>query len=114
MALQKTLERAIPPAMTRYCRVAAFERHALTIVCDNGAVAAKLRQLSTEIAAQFQARGHEVTVIQVQVQVNLPQPRATHRPHPLSQTGQQQLAQFAASLPDSPLRNALERLRKKG
>lgn len=114
MALQKVLEQAIPPAMTRYCRVAAFERHTLTVVCDNGAVAAKLRQLSTEIAAQFQARGHEVTVIQVQVQVNLPRQSASHQPHPLSLAGKEQLAQFTATLPDSPLRNALERLRKKG
>ncbi len=113
-ALQRLLEQAVPPAMARYCRVAAFERHTLTVACDNGAVAAKLRQLSTEIAAQFQARGHEITVIQVRVQVNLPRKTALHRARPLSPSGKKQLTQFAASLPDSPLRAALERLGKKG
>lgn len=90
-----------------------LERHTLTVAADNGAIAAKLRQMTTELAAQLQQRGVEVTVIQVQVQVSAPPIPPPPKVLSLSQSGKNQLAKFAEKLPDSPLKNALNRLTRR-
>ncbi|TAJ82837.1 MAG: DUF721 domain-containing protein [Gallionellaceae bacterium] len=113
IALQRQFEHVVPPSLKRGCRVMQLDRQTLTLAADNGAIAAKLRQMTTELASKLRERGCEVTVIQVQVQVgNLPYappPKA----HPLSATGKHQLAEFAEKLADSPLKEALSRLAKR-
>jgi hypothetical protein len=113
MALQQQLEQVVPASLRRGCRVLKLDQHTLTVAADNGAIAAKLRQMTAEMAAQLQAKGCEVTVIQVQVQVNAPPYTPPPKPRSLSQSGKNQLAQFAAQLSDSPLKDALRRLSKK-
>ncbi len=85
----------------------------MTLAADNGAIAAKLRQLSSDLAAKLQERGCEVTVIQVQVQVNVPTYTPPPKPHLLSASGKNTLSEFAGKLSDSPLKEALNRLTKR-
>jgi hypothetical protein len=110
MALQQHFEHVIPPSMKRGCRVLQLDRQTLTIAANNGAIAAKLRQMTTELAVQLQERGVEVTVIQVQVQVSAPPYTPPPKPRSLSQSGKNQLDKFAEKLADSPLKTALSRL----
>jgi len=83
------------------------------IAADNGAVAGKLRQMTTELISLFQARGCEVTGIQIKVQVsNLPQVMRTE-PRKLGKPARDALNELGENLADSPLRTALKRLARR-
>ncbi|MBI4938952.1 MAG: DUF721 domain-containing protein [Nitrosomonadales bacterium] len=110
LSLQRHYEQLAPPSLTRASRVLAMEQQTLVLSADNGAVAAKLRQLAPELARLFQNAGCEVTRIQVRVQVALPPARHVSAPTQLSAAGRKKLVELAGELPDSPLRNALRRL----
>ncbi len=89
------------------------EQQTLTLSVDNGAIASKLRQMTTELAIKLREIGIDVTVIQVLVQVNPP----PHSPPPevrcISPSGKNQLTELAEKLDDSPLKDALNRLAKR-
>jgi len=113
VALQRHYERLAPPSLVRASRVLQLDRQILTLAADNSAIAAKLRQLAPELANLFQGAGCEVTGIQVRVQVARPPIIYTPIPALLSATGRQRLIDLADKLPDSPLKNALQRLARK-
>ena len=110
MALQQQLDRVIPPALVGACRVMKLDQHTLTLSANNGAIASKLRQMSTELAAKLHKLGCEVTVIQVVVQVNAPPYIAPPESRSVSQSGKTHLSELADKLADSPLKDALKRL----
>lgn len=115
--LQLLYEQVAPPSLARASHVLNLEQQILLLAADNGAVAGKLRQLVPELARLFRDRGHEVTGIQVSVQVTIPPARRRAAPATLSDTGRQTLTDLAGKLPESPLKNALRRLagsRKRG
>ena len=108
--MQQHYAKIAPPSLLKFSQVLHIEQNLLTLSANNGAVAAKLRQLVPELIRQLQLQGCEVTGIQVRVQVT--EPVATHSalPSSLSTEGKQQLSELAATLADSPLKNALQRL----
>lgn len=110
LALQRHYEQIAPVSLIRYSRVLQLERQILTLAANNGAIAAKLRQLAPELTRQLQNLGCEVTGIQVRVQVTLPAAENTLPPPQLSATGRKRLIELAVELPDSPLKSALQRL----
>jgi len=114
LALQRCYEQVAPPALARASHVVYLEQNILLLAADNGAVAAKLRQLAPELARLFKDKGHEVTGIQVRVQVTFPPTKRNTLPTSLSDTGRQTLNDLAGKLPDSPLKSALRRLARKG
>ncbi|MDP2805604.1 MAG: DciA family protein [Gallionellaceae bacterium] len=110
IALQKIWEQAIPPSLRRGCHVAYLNQKTLTIEANNGAIAAKLRQMTPELVVQLHEMGVEVTSIQVLVQVSAP-----HLPHEepartLSILEKSLITDFADQLTESPLKEALNRL----
>ena len=111
-ALQRLYLQLAPPALARASRVEWMERQTLTLAADNQAVAAKLRQLAPWLNQEFRQKGVEVTGILVKVQVGQAPagPAAKHRT--LGSAGRKEVAGLAASLPDSPLKHALQRLAK--
>lgn len=112
-ALDRRYRDAVPPALAKASRVVGFEHQILTLGTENGAIAAKLRQMVPQLLQQLQANGAEVTGIRVKVQVaTLLAPRRRPR-RSISTAGRQQVVQLAENLPDSPLKSALERLVKK-
>jgi hypothetical protein len=113
MALQREYEQIAPSSLIRYSRVLQLERQILTLAAYNGAIAAKLRQLAPELTRALQNRGCEVTGIQVRVQVTQTAPESTAKRPVLSATGRKRLTELAVELPDSPLKNALQRLAQK-
>lgn len=113
LALQQLYEQIAPASLIRYSRVLQLERQTLTLAANNGAIAAKLRQLAPELIKLLQNKGCEVTGIQVRVQVTLPAAEFTPAPATLSATGRKRLLELAVELPDSPLKSALQRLAQK-
>jgi hypothetical protein len=109
LALQRLYERMAPPSLMRASRVISLEQQTLVLAADNGAVAAKLRQLAPQLAGQLQNAECEVTRILVRVQVSQP-PRPAAKAAGLSAAGKSKLIELAGELRDSPLKNALCRL----
>ena len=110
LALQQHYDQIVPPALRRSSRVIQLDQQTLVIAAFNSAIAAKLRQLAPDIAQNLQQYGHEVTVIQIRVQVGYPPPVATTSPPVLSSTGKHHLNELAQTLPESALKNALQSL----
>ncbi len=107
--LQQHYRRIAPPSLLRASHVRQFERQTLTLAADNAAIAAKLRQLAPQLVQKLRQTGVEVTGIQVRVQVGTPPARRSSKPRTLGTAGRQQMAKLADSLPDSPLKNAVQR-----
>ena len=110
LALQRRYEQVVPPSLARTSHVVQLDQQTLMIAADNGAAAAKLRQLAPSLAQLLQLGGHEVTAIQVKVQVALPPGKPPNSPAALSLAGQAQLLASAEKLPDSLLKSTLQRL----
>jgi hypothetical protein len=110
LALQDILTEVLPDSLASSTTVALSAADELVLFVDNGAAAAKLKQLAPRILIFFRQRAHEVTAIRVQVQV-----RIRHNPLPqkqisLSPTARQAISELSATLDASPLKSALERL----
>jgi hypothetical protein len=112
-ALQRHYEILAPLSLQRSSRILLLRQQVVVIAADNGAVAAKLRQMTTELISLFQARGCEVTGIQIKVQVTAPPPAVSYEPRKLGKAAQDALNKLDESLADSPLKTALRRLGRK-
>ena len=85
-ALQRLYEVCSPAELIPASRVVGDRGGILMIAADNGAVAAKLRQLAPRLLKNLQKQRAEVTGIHIQVQVQqtAPRPRPTPEKVPLS------------------------------
>ena len=111
--LQKIWGSIVPPPFNQNSHTGLVSNGQITVYTSNGAVAAKLKLLAPQLLKKLQKEGLEVTSIRVEVQVKS-QPRAPARiPMRVSQRAAQTLLGLAKSLPDSPLRTALNRLAKR-
>jgi len=110
LALQSHYEKIAPASLLRSSHVMQLEHNVLTLAANNSAVAAKLRQMTPELVRQLQLHGCEVTGIQVRVQVTLPPAPHTATPSSMSTEGKLKLSGLAATMTDSPLKSALQRL----
>ncbi|MEF8701013.1 MAG: DciA family protein [Candidatus Accumulibacter sp. UW26] len=100
-----------PQPLAEASRVANYKSAVLVIQADNGAVAAKLRQMAPTLVRELLRRGLECTGVQVKVQARPGEkPTRVPEPRPLSAKASQEIAALSASLPASPLREALENL----
>ena len=90
-----------------------LHQQTLILAANNGAVAAKLRQMSSELISLFQARGCEVTGIQIRVQVITPRPLTKAVARKLGQGARTALNELDQKLQDSPLKSALRRLARR-
>jgi len=111
----------IPSHLAQHCNLGRISDGKLTILAENGAIAAKLKQISPSLLLKFQELGWEVTAIQILVQAHYFAKNTkllTDKGYPqqkikLSQTGKDCLSQFAATLPDSELKNTIHSFLKK-
>ena len=69
-ALQRLYVVCTPPDLAQASRVVGDRDGMLVIAADNGAIAAKLKQLAPRLLNKLQKQRAEVTGIRVQVQVN--------------------------------------------
>lgn len=111
LKLQRLFEEVAPAALARTCRIANFKSGVIFIHAENGAVAAKLRQITPRLNDEFRTRGVQVTEIRIKVQ---PLDVAVqHRPPSpaavLGDAGRASISRLADSLPEGPLRESLGR-----
>lgn len=102
---------AVPGHLGQASRLANYKSGTVVIHAENGAVAVKLRQMAPSLASEFSKRGVECNGVQVKVQAreNVAQ-SSTSTPKPLPARAGRELSELAGTLPDSPLKAALEHL----
>ncbi|MEW5887494.1 MAG: DUF721 domain-containing protein [Pseudomonadota bacterium] len=111
--LQRVYADIAPAYLAESSRVANHKQGKLVIHADNGAVAAKLRQIVPSLCDEFGKRGFEVTEIQVKAQPLEVKHQAGRWRTAISVSAhaKNRLSALASSLPaDSPLKAALENL----
>jgi len=111
LELQRIWEKLAPPPLAQECRVSGLQDRILVVYANNGAIAAKVRQLAPTVLEKFQKRGVEVTAILVRVQARfLAQEAKPIKTLLLGPAGSASLRQLAARLAESPLKRALEQM----
>ena len=113
--LQRAYEEFVPAPLARSSWIANLKAGVVVIHAANGAVAAKLNQLSPRFVDEFLKRGVDLTGIEVRLQVTRFRPTApVPRPRPVTPAARQALARLESKLPaDSPLRRILAGFRRK-
>lgn len=109
LRLQHAYEEFAPAHLARSSWIANLKAGVVVIHAANGAVAAKLNQLTPRFVDEFSMRGVDLTGIEVRLQVAQFRPAAENRqPRPVSAGARKALARLETSLPpDSPLRRIL-------
>jgi hypothetical protein len=110
-ALQRLYEVCAPPDLISASRVVGDRNGTLMIAADNGAIAAKLRQLSPRLLKNLQKQWAEVTGIQIQVQVlqGASKPRRRSEKIPLSIDLIENFENLSRRVKDPALGSALAR-----
>lgn len=111
LGTQAALERALPAALAGHVRVMQLENSVLSLACDSGAVASRLRHQTDALLTQLAGQG--VAATSVRVSVN-PQLLARYI-HPVEKAGLPPaaldgLAHLNEEIEDGPLKDALKRL----
>lgn len=110
-ALQRLYVVCTPPDLAQASRVVGDHDGMLVIAADNGAIAAKLRQLAPRLLKNLQKQRAEVTGIRVQVQVQraAPAPRANAQKPTLPVDLIDNFESLSRQVKDPGLRSALAR-----
>ena len=111
LKVQAALDRALPAAVAGHVRVMQLEDGVLSLACDSGAVASRLRHQADSLLADLDKHGIAATAVRASVN-----PRLLARyTHPVEKTGLPPaaldgLAHLNAEIEDGPLKEALGRL----
>lgn len=112
--LTRRFEAIAPAGLRHSVRVANFKAGKIVIYTDNGAAAAKLRQMSQRLCSEMSKGGLECSELEVKVKPRQPiAPGTTHTPKPLSGKTFDLLRSTAENLPKGGLRDALDTLLKR-
>jgi hypothetical protein len=108
---QGTLDRTLPAALAGHVRVRQLANGQLSLACDSGAVASRLRQQTDALMASLNGNGMGVTNVQISVNPEL-LPRYVHSVEKagLPPAALNRLANLSADIEDGPLKDALSRL----
>ena len=110
--LNRVLLNIAPPELTQACRVKELRDGTITLLAENAAIAAKLKQLAARLLASYQKQRSEITSIRIEVQVREAKSAPAPKPEPkrLSIETIENLERLAGQLEESPLKAALARL----
>jgi len=108
---QAALDRALPAALAGHVRVMQLENGQLSLACDSGAVASRLRHQTDALMASLGKHGVDVTTVRIIVNPDL----LARYVHPVEKTGLPPaaldgLAHLTAEIEEGPLKDALDRL----
>lgn len=115
--LQATLLSGLPPSLARGARVANLKSGKLVIHADNGAVAAKLRQLTPRLTELIRETAPEITGLEIRVQgrAGNPAPAGRRDTTGIGDSAKRGLTSLESRLPQgSRLRLALAKLVERG
>ena len=111
LKLARRFEAVAPATVANAARVANYKSGKIIIHADNGAVAAKIRQMSQRLCDELSKGVAECSGIEVKVQPRqIPCQSMSSTQKPLSARTFGVLRSTAENLPKSPLRDALEAL----
>jgi hypothetical protein len=111
LKLTRRFEAVAPAAVAHSARVANFKSGKIVIHADNGAVAAKIRQMSQRLCDELSKGGAQCSGIEVKVQPRqIPCQSMASTQKPLSASTCGVLRSTSENLPKGPLRDALETL----
>ena len=111
LKLARRFEAVAPAAFRNAARVANYKSGKIVIHADNGAVAAKIRQMSQRLCDELSKGGAECNGIEVKVQPRqIPCQSMGSIQKPLSARTCGVLRSTSENLPKGPLRDALETL----
>ena len=110
LALQSVLADVLPGNLAPSVRVALVKAGELILFADNGAVAAKLRQMLPRILISLRQRGCEITGIHLQMQVRIRDNPLPRKQISLTREARDEIRLVSERLNDSPLKTALSRL----
>lgn len=111
--LQKIWASVAPENLREFSMAGGLKNRRITVYATNGAVAAKLKLLAPTLLKNLQIKGLEVTSIRVEVQVQSLQRQPRKPAKTLSRQAAKSLHSLADTLPESPLKSALENLANK-
>jgi hypothetical protein len=115
--LQRRYRSLAPERLAEASRVCAIDGTTVVICATSGPVASALRHLAPRLLEGLRdlarksskhSRDQELTSIRIEVQVDIPKPRAKTTPR--APMPIERLAQLAGKLSDSPLKETLERI----
>jgi len=107
LELRQLLASLLPDALARCCTVANYKHGKLVLFAENNAVAAKLRLLSPTLRDSLSDRGVQVTEMDISVQAPDATQEKPEKDARLSGAAVASLADLAAQLPDSPLKQCV-------
>ena len=110
LALQSVLAEVLPGNLATSAKVALVKAGELILFTENGAVAAKLRQMAPRVLVSLRERGYEITAIQLQVQVRIRDNPLPRKQISLSPAARNAIGLITERLDASPLKTALSRL----
>lgn len=111
LKLTRRFEAVAPVAVAHAARVANYKSGKIVIHADNGAVAAKIRQMSQRLCDELSKGGAQCSDIEVKVQPRqIPSQSTASVQKPLSAKACGVLRSTSENLPKGPLRDALETL----
>jgi hypothetical protein len=113
-ALQSALAEVLPGNLAANSSVALVKAGELILSADNGAVAAKLRQMAPRILVFLRQQGFQVTGIRLQVQVGIRDNPLPQKQISLSSDAREAIGLLSDRLGPSPLKTALKRLGNRG
>ena len=113
-ALQNTLSEVLPDDLATTTTVSLAKTGELILSVDNGAVAAKLRQMAPRILVFLRQRRYQITGIRLQVQVRVRDNPLPRKQISLSSDARIAIDRLSERLGPSPLKVALERLGRRG
>jgi hypothetical protein len=109
--LARRFAAAAPAGLSEAAHIANYKSGKVVIHADNGAVAVKIRQLSQRLCDELSKGGAECNRIEVKVQPRqIPCQSMPSTTKPLTTGACTALRSASASLPDGPLRKALDAL----
>ena len=109
--LSRRFEAIAPSGLRHAARVANYKSGKIVIHADNGAVAAKIRQMSQRLCDELSKGGAQCSDIEVKVQPRqIPSQSTASVQKPLSAKACGVLRSTSENLPKGPLRDALETL----
>jgi hypothetical protein len=113
-ALQSALAKVLPGNLAANSSVALVKAGELILSADNGAVAAKLRQMAPRILVFLRQQGFQITGIRLQVQVGVRDNPLPQKQISLSSDARDAIGLLSDRLDSSPLKTALKRLGRRG
>jgi hypothetical protein len=114
LKLSRRFEAVAPAGLRHSAHVANYKLGTIIIHADNGAVAAKIRQLSQRLSNELSKGGVECSGIEVKVQPRqIPSQSMSSTQKPISEKAIGILQSTTEKLPEGPLRSALDNLMRR-